>query len=136
MLFHKMLDNSLFSVFLTSFLSHFETSQKKVIYIFKKKQIQREKKHIKVFYKKNQTIFLVRLLFSILIFFLYHQTSTILGSILQIIFIFFYFLVLFGKYVIYCRNNQVSIFYTVCTTELRKSRTLGQHCKRIKLETL
>ena len=29
MLFHKMLDNSLFSVFLTSFLSHFETSQKK-----------------------------------------------------------------------------------------------------------
>ena len=57
MLFHKMLDNSLFSEFFTSFLSHFDTSQKKVIYIFKKKQIQREKKHKKVFYKKNQTNF-------------------------------------------------------------------------------
>ena len=57
MIFHKMLDNLPFSEFFTSFLTHFQTSQKKVTYIFKIKQILRKKKHFKVFYKKNQTNF-------------------------------------------------------------------------------
>ena len=57
MLYHKMLDNSLFSVFLTSYLSHFETSQKKSYLLIQKEQIQREKKNVKVFYKKIKRIF-------------------------------------------------------------------------------
>ena len=86
MLFHKMSDNYLFSLFLTSFLSHFETSQKKNIYILKKKQIQREKNILRFFTRKIKRIFLVRLLFLFSLFFLCHQTSPILGSILHTIF--------------------------------------------------
>ena len=99
MIFHKMLDNSLFSEFLTSFLSRFQTSQKKVNNIFKNKQILRKKIMLRFFTIKIK-----------LIFFLCHQTSPILGSILHIIFNFLIFFVLFGKYVIYCKKNKFLSF--------------------------
>ena len=112
------MDNSLLSLFLTSLLSHFETSHKKVIYIFKKKQIRREKKKpIKVFAWKIKRFFLVRLLFSILIVF---SVSLNLANIRVDIAHNLIFFSLFGKYLIYSQNNQVSIFYIVSTTELRK----------------
>ena len=57
MIFHKMLDNSPFSEFLTSFLSHFQTSQKKVTYIFKNKQIFRKKNNLRYFTRKIKQIF-------------------------------------------------------------------------------
>ena len=98
-------DNSPFSEFLTSFLSHFQTSQKKVTYIFKNKQILRKKNILRFFTRKIKQI-LFQLLFSNFIFLLCHQTSPILGSILHIIFNFNFFLYFWGKYVIYCKKKK------------------------------
>ena len=99
MRFLKVLDNSLFSVFFTSILSHFEPSQKKSYLHIQKGTKPKRKKHIKFFFtRKIKRIFLVGLLFSILFFFLYHQTTPILGSILYII---WFKKKLFGKDLIY-----------------------------------
>ena len=57
----------LFSLFLTLFLSHFEKSQKKVIYLFNTNKS--EKKHNKVFDKKNQTNIFRKTTFFLLSFF-------------------------------------------------------------------
>ena len=79
------------------------------IYIFKAYEIKR-KKIILSFLQEMSKNFFVRLLFSIFVFFLCHQTSPILGSILQIILIFLIILYYFGKYVIfYCKTK--SSFY-------------------------
>ena len=90
--YHKMLDNSLFSVFLTSFFVTLRRLRKK-LFTYWKRNKSKEKKKIKGFLQENQTkFFSVMLLFSILFFFLYHLTSPILGSILHIIWFFFYYL--------------------------------------------
>ena len=79
------------------------------IYIFKAYEIKR-KKIILSFLQEMSKNFFVRLLFSIFVFFLCHQTSPILGSILQIILIFLIILYYFGKYVIFSICYKVYYF--------------------------
>ena len=118
--FHKMLDNSLFSLILTSFLAHFEISQKKVICVFKNKQIRKKKNILWFCYKKNLSIFFSKATFFLFSFFSVSPNPANIRVNFAHNFEFYNFFVLFWKYVIYCKKNQVSIFYIVCTTELRK----------------
>ena len=75
------------------------------------KQIRWKKKHIRVFTRKIKQIFFSKASFFFFHFFLCHQT---LAYYFAYYFEFLNFLVLLGKYVIYCK---VSIFYIVCTKE-------------------
>ena len=116
---HKMLDNSLFFLYLTSFLAHFEKSKKKLFTYLKTNKS--EKKHFKVFWKKNQTYFFSKATFFLFSFFFVSPNLANIRVDFAHLFEFYEFFVLFWKYVIYCKKNQVFIFYIVCTTELRKS---------------
>ena len=90
--YHKMLDNSLFSVFLTSFFVTLRRLRKKLFTYWKRNKSKEKKKNQRFFTRKSNEIFLSNATFFYFIFFLYHQTSPILGSILHIIWFFFYYL--------------------------------------------
>ena len=99
MLFHNFLDNSLFSIFLTSIFSNFKTSHKNVIYTFRNNKSE-VKNILKFFTRKFKKIFYNVGYFFYFNFFLCHETSPILGSILHIILDFLDFLYNLEKYVI------------------------------------
>ena len=131
MLFKRILDNSLFSVFLTSFLSHFETSQNKVIYILKKKQIQREKNILR-FFSRKINFFLVMLLFSIFFFFCITKPRKYQGRFCTI----FSFGIIWEICNLLQRKSSFYILHSLYHRAQKKlrlqrgggSRTLGRHC--------
>ena len=121
---HKMLDNSLFSLFLTSFVFHFE------------KKIQRKKIYKGFLQEKSNKYFLVRLLFFLFSLFSVSPNLTNIRVNFSHNFEFLNFVVLFWKYVIYCKKK--SSFYLLHSLHHRAqkifslqkggSRTLVRHC--------
>ena len=85
---------------------------------------------------KNQTIFFVMQLF---LYFHFFSVSPKLANIrfdFAHNFEYLNFFVLFWKYEIYCKKNQDSIFYIICTTELRKSYVYRKGVARLWASTV
>ena len=124
-LLHKILDNSLFSLFLTSFLSHLKTFQKKSYLKIQKTNKSKKERILRFFTRKIKQFFLVRLFFFHFHFFLCHQTSAILGSILHIILNFSNLMYYFGNmwFTYVAPQSSEKVMFIV-----GGSRTLSRHC--------